>query len=110
MAYLDDAQDALDEAYAQFGLPALWTPAGGAPQAVTVIPDQGDGQATFEGLGRRVVSRNVFRIRVSEALTVSPTVEPAKEDAILVGSFAGTLVNKPLRRGPMQLEWVLEAT
>ncbi len=116
MAFSDDLSATQAVIYGALGAPAEWTPQGQSAVTVTLLRDQADANAEFSSLGRRVVARNVFRLRVSEiaalvaagALTVGTM--PAKGDQILFAETELTIINQPDRRDAWRTEWTLECS
>ena len=97
----DIIQDSVDQNFALLGEDATYTPAGGDPVTVKVIPRRPDEVLDF-GETKIKSAKAVFDVRVSELAA------PAKGDAL---TFAGTgyvVQADPLRRDPRRLIWTLD--
>lgn len=80
---------------------ATYTPDGGSPVAVRVIPSQPDGEMTFNGGALRVAS-TVFQVPVAQAPNL------AEGDAFEVDGAAYTVIGAP-QRDARRLIWTVEA-
>lgn len=89
-----------DAVYALHGRPATYTPAGGAAQAITVLPKQED-QLLSLGDTRLVSETGVFLMRVAEVPT------PTAGDAITYAGEDFTINGDPTRDDPMRRWWTV---
>ena len=94
------AQLAVDAAFAQFGAPATYTPAGGPARSVQVIAKRPDTEVRFEDT-RLISETALFEVRTSELATFRPN-ELITLDGIDYVIQAGR------RLDPGRLVWTLE--
>jgi hypothetical protein len=110
MAFADELAAMQAVIYENLGLPAWWTPSGGEPYPVTLLADQGDKIGVIGGLGKTNLSRNVFRVRVSELAVAAPGLSPKKGDKVQLqsaGSPMLTVVDPPSADDSRRTEWTL---
>lgn len=84
------------------GVDATYTPDGGDPVAVRVIPSQADGEMSFNG-GALRVSGNVFQVPVAQAPAL------AAGDTLVVDGVTYTVRGAPARDA-RRLIWTCEAS
>jgi hypothetical protein len=94
-------QDAVDAAFAAFGIDAVHTPAGGEPVAVRVIARRPDAIVGF-GETRIHAETATFEVRASEA------VNPQPDDQLVVDGRTFVIQGEPERRDPDRLVWSLD--
>lgn len=92
---------AVDAVFTHLADAATFTPAGGDPVAVKVMPSQPDADLGGFGATRHRGQRRVFELRASEAATVK------KGDALVVGADSLTITDAEVR-DPDRLVWVVE--
>ena len=94
-------QGAVDATFAAFGIDATYTPAGGEPVAVRVIPRRPD---TIVGFGdtRIHAETATFELRASEV----PSPRPA--DQLTIGGETFVIQGEPERRDLDRLVWTLD--
>ena len=92
---------AVDATFAAFGIDATYTPAGGEPVSVRVIPRRPD---TIVGFGetRIYTETTTFEIRASEV------AKPHVGDQLTVGGETFVVQGEPERRDPDRLVWTLD--
>lgn len=115
MSSADDIQAMLDDVYGVCGIPAQWTPAGGAPLTFTALVGGGDQVAQFHGLTAQMNVEPMFiKARVSELAALAPGVVPADGDAVASLDDAGNVVaifvvtGQPRREDPRRMEWTMD--
>lgn len=109
MSFIDLAADALGPLYDVFGVDAVWTPAGGAGLGVRLRQmSAADVAVDLPQLGRKPLQRRRYRLRVSEAVAVSPSRPPQMGDAVVIGTEALKIAAQPVREDDRRLEWTLE--
>ena len=101
MAITDDIQDAIDAAFVAFGEPATYTPDGGSPSSVTVIPNRADNDEVAFGETRRHAVSAQFDVRVSEVAT------PVAGDTLLFDGTTYVVQGEPVRKDSRRLIWTL---
>lgn len=115
MASADDIQAMLDDVYGVAGVPARWTPSGGASVDFTALVLGGDQPARVHGLTAQLnLQPRSFRARVSELGTLAPGVTPLDGDAVaqlddggnIVASFV--ITGDPRQEDPRRLEWTFD--
>jgi hypothetical protein len=94
-------QDAVDAAFAAFGIDAVHTPAGGEPVAVRVIARRPDAIVGF-GETRIHVETATFELRASEIAS------PRPDDHLIVGGETFVVQGEPERRDPDGFVWTLD--
>jgi hypothetical protein len=94
-------QGAVDATFAAFGIDALYTPAGGEPVPVRMIPRRPD---TIVGFGdtRIHAETATFELRASEI------ADPHPDDQLTIGSESFVVQGEPQRRDPDRLVWNLD--
>jgi hypothetical protein len=92
---------AVDATFAAFGIDALYTPAGGEPEAVQVIARRPD---TIVGFGETRIHAEtaIFEVRVSEVASPRPV------DQLTLDGQAFIVQGEPERRDPDRLVWTLD--
>jgi hypothetical protein len=95
-------QDAVDAAFAAFGIDATFTPAGGGPVGVRVIARRPD---TIVGFGETRIHAETatFEVRASEV------ANPRPGDQLTVATETFAVQGEPERRDPERLVWTLDA-
>lgn len=114
MSSADDIQEMLDDVYGVSGISCQWTPAGGSAHPFTGLIGGGDQAAQFHGTTVQMNMAAIsLKLRVSEALAVSPGRVPQAGDAIAflddTGAVTQSLIiaGDPRREDPRRLEWTL---
>jgi hypothetical protein len=94
-------QGAVDATFEAFGIEAVYTPAGGEPVQVRVIPKRPD---TIVGFGETQIHAETatFEVRASEV------ANPRPDDQLTVGGDAFVIQGEPERRDPDRLVWMLD--
>jgi hypothetical protein len=94
-------QGAVDATFAAFGIDAVYTPAGGEPVPVRVIPRRPD---TIVGFGETRIHAETatFEVRASEV------ANPRPGDQLIVEGQTFVLQGEPERRDPDRLVWSLD--
>ena len=101
MAITDDIQDAIDAAFAEFGEAATYTPDGGNPPAVTVIPNRADDDEDVFGETRLHSESAWFDVRVSEIAA------PVARDTLLFDGTTYIIQGEPARKDSRRMVWTL---
>ena len=115
MSSADDIQAMLDDVYGVAGVPATWTPAGGAAVGFTAMLGGGDqvGQFQSGGLAMNFAAVQI-KARAAELAALAPGAQPAQGDAIALLDDAGATIAAyivtapPLRADPRRLEWTFD--
>ena len=92
---------ALDRQFELLGVDATYTPSGGDPVSVTVIPSQSDEIQGLPTGSRAQVETNLFDLRAAEVAS------PAAEDTLTVASTTYDVV-RAQAVDPRRLIWKLE--
>ena len=94
-------EGAVDATFAAFGIDATYTPAGGEPVAVRVIPRRPD---TIGGFGdtRIHAETATFELRTTEVAS------PRSGDQLTVASETFVIQGEPERRDPDRLVWSVD--
>ena len=101
MAIIDDIQDAIDAAFSDLGEAATYTPDGGSPTAVTVIPNRADDDEEVFGETRVHSESALFDVRVSEIAT------PAEDETLLFDGTTYIIQGEPVRKDSRRMVWTL---
>ena len=94
-------EGAVDATFAAFGIDAVYTPAGGEPVSVRVIPRRPDMIVGF-GDTRIHAETATFEVRASEV------ADPRQSDQLTVGGETFVIQGEPERRDPDRLVWSLD--
>jgi hypothetical protein len=101
MGFQQAAGRAVDSLFIRLGIPAIYTPAGGAPVAVTITRSQPD--EIVDVVASRVhTATEIFQLRVAEV------PNPQAGDSLQVGGDTFTIQGEPVR-DQHGLVWRLEA-
>jgi hypothetical protein len=92
---------AVDATFAEFGIDALYTPAGGDPVSVRVIARRPDAIVGF-GETRIHAETATFEVRASEV------ANPRPDDQLIFDGQTFVLQGEPERRDPDRLVWMLD--
>ena len=90
MTFQQAAQRAADSLFIRLGIPAIYTPAGGEPLAVTITRRQPD-EIVDVAASRVHTATTVFQLRVAEV------ANPQAGDMLQVGDDTFTLQGEPVR-------------
>jgi hypothetical protein len=85
----------------------LQSPAAGVDIAVRALPDLADKGDQY-GQQRRVIERNVYRVRAYELAAKAPGYDPGRGDKGLVGGRELSIVNAPQHIDDRRLELRLD--
>jgi hypothetical protein len=93
--------DAVDATFAEFGIDALYTPAGGEPGSVRIIARRPD---TIVGFGETRIHAETatFEVRASEI------ADPRPQDQLTIGGETFIVQGAPERRDPDRMVWRLD--
>ena len=94
-------QSSIDRIFSILGEAATYTPQGGSPTSITVIPVR---DHTTLDLGQTSVAatKGIFEVRVSEVAT------PKRDDTITFGGTVHKVAGEPMYRDPRRLIWNLD--
>ena len=97
----DIVQSSIDRIFTVLGEAATYSPQGGSPTSITVIPVRDT--AVIE-LGHTSVTagKSLFEVRVSEVAT------PKRDDTITFGGTVHKVAGEPMYRDPRRLIWNLD--
>ena len=97
----DILQSSADVAFEVQGEEATYTPKGGGPVVVRVIPRQPDEVVEF-GATRLVSSTTLFDVRMSEV------ADPVKGDSLVYAGLTFVVQGEPTARKARRLVWTLD--
>jgi hypothetical protein len=107
-----------DAVYANLGVAATWTPAGGAAVACTALVFGGDKPGQIKGLVAQLNLQAVYvRVREREIGLAAPGVTPLHGDQFSLGADVATPADQqtpylisgdPRQEDPRRLEWTIE--
>ena len=92
---------AVEATFTAFGIDAVYTPAGGEPVGVRVIPRRPDAIVGF-GDTRIHTETATFEVRASEVAS------PRSEDQLIVDGQTFVIQGEPERRDPDRLVWAVD--
>ena len=99
MAYSDVAQVAIDDVFAEFGVPATYN---GGTTPITIIVDLRDGDSTPDD-GRPIAGRIVIEVRITEVTA------PKHNDQFAFGARTLRVMDRPWLDDESALVWKMWA-
>ena len=97
----DIVQSSVDRIFNVLGEAATYTPDGGSPTSITVIPVR-DHTTLDLGQSRVTATKGIFEVRVSEVAT------PKRNDTVTFGGSVYKVSGEPVYRDPRRLIWNLD--
>ena len=101
MAITDDIQNAIDAAFEALGESATYTPDGGSPTSVTVIPNRADDDGEVFGETPVHSESALFDVRVSEI------ANPEEDDTLLFDGTTYVVQGEPVWKDSRRKIWKL---